>query len=521
MPEGFETPVSETSGLGTSTREPPILETKNLSKDFGPVRVLHDVSFSLQAGEVHALIGENGAGKSTLMKILSGYLPPSEGELRLFGEPVHFRNSSEAEALGVVLIHQEFNLADDLTVEENIFLGRERRRGLFLDRRAMVGEAREVLEELRTPVDPRARVRDLSVSQKQMVEIAKAVSRSVRLLIMDEPTDVLTGRETEVLFDLIRRLQKNGVTVVYISHKLGEVSAVADRVTVLRDGHLITTKPSSELSQDEMASLMVGRELSDMYPPKRPVETEEVVFSAKNVTVPGHVESASFELRRGEILGFAGLVGAGRTELFEGLLGLRPRSSGTVTRNGRPVDIKNLRDATALGIAYLSEDRKGKGLITSMRLRPNVTLLALRKYAHPFIDYKQETAALEGAVDEFDIRVPRLDTRADTLSGGNQQKLVLAKIMDVDPDIIILDEPTRGIDVGTKRQIYLFIQTLTESGKSCIVISSELPELIGLCHRVVVMRSGRVSGILEGQDISEDEIVRYATGLKGVGDAVT
>ena len=521
MPKGFETPVSETSGLETSTLEPPILETKNLSKDFGPVRVLHDVSFSLQAGEVHALIGENGAGKSTLMKILSGYLPPSEGELRLFGEPVRFRNSSEAESLGVVLIHQEFNLADDLTVEENIFLGRERRRGLFLDRRAMVGAAREVLEELRTPVNPRARVRDLSVSQKQMVEIAKAVSRSVRLLIMDEPTDVLTGRETEVLFDLIRRLQKNGVTVVYISHKLGEVSAVADRVTVLRDGHLITTRPAAELSQDEMASLMVGRELSDMYPPKRPVETEEVVFSAKNVTVPGHVETASFELRKGEILGFAGLVGAGRTELFEGLLGLRPRSSGTVTRNGRPVDIKNLRDATALGIAYLSEDRKGKGLLTSMRLRPNVTLLALRKYAHPLIDYKQETAALEKAVDEFDIRVPRLDTRADTLSGGNQQKLVLAKIMDVDPDIIILDEPTRGIDVGTKRQIYLFIQTLTESGKSCIVISSELPELIGLCHRVVVMLSGRVSGILEGRDINEDEIVRYATGLKGVGDAVT
>ena len=216
MPEGFETPASKTSVLETATHKTSILETKNLSKDFGPVRVLHDVSFSLQAGEVHALIGENGAGKSTLMKILSGYLPPSEGELRLFGAPVHFRNSSEAEALGVVLIHQEFNLADDLTVEENIFLGRERRRGLFLDRRAMVGKAREILEELRTPVDPRARVRDLSVSQKQMVEIAKAVSRSVRLLIMDEPTDVLTGRETEVLFDLIRRLQKNGVTVVYI-----------------------------------------------------------------------------------------------------------------------------------------------------------------------------------------------------------------------------------------------------------------------------------------------------------------
>ena len=524
MPKGFETPVSETLGLEPSTLEPPILETQNLSKDFGPVRVLHDVSFSLQAGEVHALIGENGAGKSTLMKILSGYLPPSEGELRLFGKPVHFRNSSEAESLGVVLIHQEFNLADDLTVEENIFLGREKRRGLFLDRRAMVAEARNVLEELRTPVDPRARVRGLSVSQKQMVEIAKAVSRDVRLLIMDEPTDVLTGRETEVLFDLIRRLQENGVTVVYISHKLGEVSAVADRVTVLRDGHLITTKPSSRLSQDEMASLMVGRELSDMYPPKRPLTdeaAEEVVFSAKNVTVPGHVENASFELRRGEILGFAGLVGAGRTELFEGLLGLRPRSSGTVTRNGEPVDIKNLRDATALGIAYLSEDRKGKGLITSMRLRPNVTLLALRKYARPFIDTKQETAALEGAVDEFDIRVPRLEARADTLSGGNQQKLVLAKIMDIDPDIIILDEPTRGIDVGTKRQIYLFIQTLTKSGKSCIVISSELPELIGLCHRVVVMRSGRVGGILEGRDINEDEIVRYATGLKGVGDAVT
>ena len=480
------------------------------------MRVLFDVDFDLRQAEVHAVIGENGAGKSTLMKILGGYLPPSEGSITLFGEEVNLKNSTEAEALGVVLIHQEFNLADDLTVEGNIFLGRELHSGPFTDRKTMIRQSRELLDDLKTPVDPRTQVRDLSVSQKQMVEIAKAVSRDARVLIMDEPTDVLTGTETQVLFELIYRLKESGVTVVYISHKLDEVKQVADRVTVLRDGHVVTTKPVGEVSEDELASLMVGRELSDMYPAKNEVN-EQVVFAAENVTVPGWVENASFKLRRGEILGFAGLVGAGRTELMEGILGLRPRSSGTIYRNSQEVKMRSPGNAASLGIAYLSEDRKGKGIITEMRLRPNLTLLALERYANPFIDVSAEEKALKNAVDTFEIKVPSLQAKASDLSGGNQQKVVLAKIMEIQPDIIILDEPTRGIDVGTKRQIYFFVSELASQGKACILVSSEMQELIGLCHRVVVMRSGRITGTLEGDAIGEDEIVRYATGLKTDG----
>lgn len=489
-----------------------VLKAEQLSKHFGSVQVLHGVSFNLWPGEVHAFIGENGAGKSTLMKLLAGYLAPSEGRLELFGESVSFKNSSEAEAKGIVLIHQEFNLAEDLSVEGNIFLGRELSSGLFVRKSDMAKEARELMQSLKTEVNPQERVRNLSVSQKQMVEIAKAVSRDAKILIMDEPTDVLTGTETEVLFDLIRRLQKSGVTIIYISHKLSEIKEIADRVSVLRDGHLITTQIAKALSQDEMASLMVGRDLEDMYPPKKEPQNQ-ILFAAKSVSVPGWAKDISFELRRGEVLGFAGLVGAGRTELFEGILGLRPRT-GELHRNGHRVTIDNPKDAANLRIVYLSEDRKGKGILTDMRLRPNVTLLALEKYAKPFISITKETKALERAVKTFDIRAGDLQMRAGDLSGGNQQKLALAKIMDITPDVIILDEPTRGIDVGTKRELYFFISDLTKQGKGCIIISSEMPELIGLCHRVVVMQAGQITGVLSGEEIREDEIVRYATGLK-------
>lgn len=490
-----------------------MLEAKNIAKSFGPVEVLSDISMVLEPGEVHAILGENGAGKSTLMKILSGYLQPTRGTLYLDAEEVNFPRSRDAEGRGIVLIHQEINLADDLSVEENIFLGNELHRGPFVNDVAMRERTAKVLAELETPINPRTKVKRLSVSQKQMVEIAKAITHDVRILLMDEPTDVLTGKETEVLFKLIRRLKAQGVTIVYISHKLEEVAEISDRVSILRDGKLITTQATSELSQEEMANKMVGRELSDMYPDKRPV-SGEVVFSAQNITVPGWADDVSFDLRRGEVLGFAGLVGAGRTELIEGILGLRPHT-GSVLHHGKPLVIKKLDDAVRSGIAYVSEDRKGKGLITSMRLRPNLTLLALKKFGKVFLDNTQEQRALERAVKDFSIRIPSLSARASALSGGNQQKIVIAKIMEVSPEILILDEPTRGIDIGTKRQIYFFIQELLEEGKSVIMISSELPEIVGLCHRVVVMRSGVHMGTLEGDDINEQEIVRYATGLKG------
>ncbi len=497
--------------------ETPLLSATSLHHAFGPVEVLHGVDIDFRAGEVHALVGENGAGKSTLMKCLSGYLQPARGTLRLNGADVHFKDSGEAENRGLVLIHQEFNLADDLTVEENVFLGREVRRGPFLDERAMRERTAELLAQLETDVDPRARVADLSVSEKQMVEIAKAVSREVRVLFMDEPTDVLTGAETEVLFGLIRRLTAEGVAVVYVSHKLDEVMAIADRVTVLRDGHHIATKDITTTSEHDMARLMVGRELADMYPVKEVHADAPVVLEVRSFHVPGAVTSASFDVRSGEVLAFAGLVGAGRTELFEGIVGLRP-GHGDLRLRGRPLQLRHPGAAKRAGIAYLTEDRKGKGLMTEMRLRPNLTLQALERFAHPFIDEGAERAALERAQREFDIRAARLDVTAGTLSGGNQQKLVLAKIMLTTPDIVILDEPTRGIDVGTKREIYFYVAALARQGKAVVVISSELPEVIGLAHRVVVMRSGRITGVLDGARMTEEEIVQYATGLKDEGD---
>ena len=492
-----------------------LLEARGVSKDYGPVRVLFDVDFALKRGEVHALIGENGAGKSTLAKILSGLIRPTQGELIYRGLPWQASRSGDAEVLGVVMIHQELNLAEDLTIEENIFLGRELRRGWLLNRREMRRRSREILSELETDVDPGKRIRDLSVSQKQMVEIAKAVSRSADVIIMDEPTAVLTSHEVETLFKLIRRLVQNGTSIVYISHKLDEIKEISDRVTVLRDGRRITTEPTSALSVDEMAVRMVGRSMEDMFLPKSPPAALEPVLTVRDLSVPGFASGCSFELYRGEILGFAGLIGAGRTELFEGIFGLRPRAGGSIERAGRKVGIRNLAEAIGQGMVYLSEDRKGKGLVTSMELAPNLTLMSYSRLAGVWLRHKDELASLERAMREYEIKAPGLRARVAELSGGNQQKLALAKVMLVEPEIIVLDEPTRGIDVGTKQQIYEFIHDLASAGKSVVVISSEMQEIIGLCHRVAVIRAGRITGVLSGESITEEEIMLYATGVKG------
>lgn len=492
----------------------PLLEARGIVKEFGPVRVLNEVPFSLEAGEVHALIGENGAGKSTLMRILCGLERPTRGELFLRGSPVHYHSVGEGERRGVVMIHQEFNLADELSVEENIFLGREITRGPLLQQKAMREETRRLLAELECEVEPEAPVRTLSVSQKQMVEIAKALSRNAQVLIMDEPTAALTSRDVERLFRLIRKLTASGVGIVYISHKLDEVKAIADRVTVLRDGEWVTTQPAPWLTLDEMAVLMVGRPLTDLFPPKRPPSHSDVVLEVERVTVPGFAYDCSFTLRRGEILGFAGLVGAGRTELLEGVFGLRRRSGGTIRRNGRPLRLQTFADAVREGMVYLTEDRKGKGLITSMPLAPNLTLLSLKAYCRPFIDRRLEEKALESAAATFEIRAPHLRAPAGHLSGGNQQKLALAKMMEVNPQIVALDEPTRGIDVGTKRELYRFIAALASEGRSCILVSSELSEIVGLCHRVAVMRGGTIAKVLEGDAVNQEEIMRYATGVR-------
>ncbi|MEH6720325.1 MAG: sugar ABC transporter ATP-binding protein [Aurantimonas endophytica] len=497
-----------------SARPAPILAARGVRKSFGPVEVLHGIDFALRPGEVHALVGENGAGKSTLMKCLAGYQKPTSGEILLSGETVDFADSEAAEHAGIVLIHQEFNLAEQLSAEANIFLGREIRKGFFLDWKAMREKAGQLLRELGTPIDTRLPVSQLSVSQKQMVEIAKALARNARVLIMDEPTAVLTLREAEVLFAQIDRLKADGVAILYTSHKLDEIARVADEVTVLRDGSFVADAPVAEMSPDRMAELMVGRQLSDLFPQKDANAAAEIVLSVRDFSVPGHVETASFDLRRGEILGFAGLVGAGRTELMEGIMGLRP-ATGTVQRNGATVRIRNPKDATGHGIGYLTEDRKGCGLLLGYGMRENLTLLGLDRFSGIFVDEKAEDRALDTAIKRFDIRAGSRTIPVGNLSGGNQQKLLLAKTMLVEPQIVILDEPTRGIDIGTKQQIYNFIHQLAAEGRAVIVISSEMSEVIGLCHRVIVMRSGRLNGEVAGDDVTEEAIVRRAMGLEG------
>lgn len=490
---------------------------ERITHDFGPVRVLEGVNLTIHPQQVLALIGENGAGKSTLMKILAGYLEPTSGRVILGGQPVHFHGPKDAEACGIALIHQEFALAEHLSIAQNIYLGHEPVRGLFIDEGTINQGASEVLGLVGLELDPRTPVSRLIVAHKQLVEVAKALSRRARLLIMDEPTASLTPGETDRLFALIRRLKAEGVAIVYISHKLDEVKAIADRVAVLRDGRLVAEAKVEELSKEDMARLMVGREVRDMFPPKPPLGTREEVFRAEGVSVPGWAKDVSFVLLRGEVLGFAGLVGSGRTELFEGILGFRPRSSGRFWVEGNPVNLASPDEAVRAGLVYLSEDRKGKGLHLNLGLRENLTLMALERYAHPWLNPAKEQQALAQALHAFGIRAGRMDLRAGELSGGNQQKLALAKVLQTNPKVVILDEPTRGVDVGAKREIYFLIQRLSQEGRSVIVISSELLELIGLCHRAVVMREGRVCGVLEGAALTEEEIIAYATGLKGGG----
>ena len=485
-----------------------------MRKSFGAAPVLIDVSLTLHPGEVHAFIGENGAGKSTLAKLLAGHEQPDQGRILLDGQPVRFPGPSDAERHGIVLVHQELLLAGQMTVAENLFLGREQRRGPFLERTAMRIATAERLTRLGCSVHPDMRVDRLSIADRQMVQIARALLIPHRVVIFDEPTAVLTPAETAALFRVITELKASGAGILFISHRLAEVAAIADRVTVLRDGRHVATHLAADLSQHEMARLMVGREMSALFPDKPQVPTGPVVLEIGGASVPGFVTDAGFSLRRGEMLGFAGLVGAGRTELFEGLLGLRPARIGKLLLDGHPHPLPNPRAAMEAGIGYLTEDRKGKGLLLRHNLAFNLTLAAEhRLHRLPLVDAAREQAALSRALGDFDIRVGRRDALAGQLSGGNQQKLLLAKTMLRRPRILVIDEPTRGIDIGTRAQIYRFIASLAREGVSCVIISSEMQELIGLCHRILVMRAGRVVAELQGEEMTEHNIVVHATGV--------
>ena len=492
-----------------------VLATAGASKSFGPVEVLSDISLSFRAGQVHAIIGENGAGKSTLMKILSGHERATRGQILLAGAPVVFNGPTDAERHGVALVHQELQLAPHLSVAQNMFLGRELWGRFGLDDRAMNARAAAAMHGLGSDVDVTQPVNRLSVAQRQMAQIARVLDVPRKVVIFDEPTASLTPVETHALMALIAALKRDGVAVLYISHRLEEVKAVADVVTVLRDGRWVATKPAAELQPVDMARLMVGRELSQLYPPRAVAPSGAPRFAATDFTTADHPTPARLAVRPGEILGIAGLVGAGRTELFEAIVALR-RGEGALSLEGAAVRFGAPRAAMDAGVVYLTEDRKAKGLLLDKPLAQNLTLAALDKFRRgPLVDRAAEIKALEEATRRFDIRVKDPAIDAGQMSGGNQQKLLIAKMTLLDPKVIVIDEPTRGVDVGAKQQIYRFLADFAAQGRSVIVISSEMGELIGLCHRILVMRAGQIVGEVAGADMTEQRIVELATGVAG------
>ena len=497
-----------------ATTDAPLIAAVGVGKSFGGAAALRRVDIAVRAGEVRAVLGENGAGKSTLMKLLAGVERPDEGRVELAGETVTFADAAEAERRGIVLVHQEQMLATALTVAENLFLGRERRRGPLLDRAAMRAEARDRLRFLGCDLSPEQRVSRLSIAERQLVQMARVLLVPRRVVILDEPTAVLTPGEVDAVVRLVAHLKAGGVAVLYISHRLSEIGRVADRVTVLRDGVVVAERDAAALTELEMARLMVGRPLSALFPPK--VFPDPVVDRAPALAVSELAVSpappARFHVRAGEIVGFGGLVGAGRTELFEGLVGLRPAHARAVRIDGVPLRARSPRAALAHGLVYLTEDRKGKGLLLDRGIPTNITL-ARPPRRFLLLDGAREATVAAAAVRNFDIRTRNPAARVGALSGGNQQKVMLAKAMLTAPRVLVVDEPTRGIDIGTKVEIYLFLARLAAAGTAVVVISSEMQELIGLCHRVMVMRRGRIVAELPAAQLTEHDIVVHATGV--------
>jgi ribose transport system ATP-binding protein len=490
----------------------PRLEVRDIAMQFPAVRALDGVSLVFESGEVHGIVGENGAGKSTMMKILSGLQNPTMGQVLLDGEPLVLHGVRDALEKGIAMIHQELNLVDHLTVSENVFLGREITKGGVLDRTRMAELTQQYLDQVHAPFSPFTRVGDLSIAGKQLVEIAKALGSNAQILIMDEPTAVLSEPEAEALFELIAKLRIQGVTVLYISHRLVEVCDICDRITVLRDGKWVATVDGRTAKPADLANLMVGRELSDFYPPKLQEPSGSAILEVRGVRVPGHVSDASISVRPGEIVGLSGLVGAGRTELAEAIIGVRPLY-GELIIDGQQVRIRSPREAMRRGIAYVSEDRKGIGLILSLSTIDNTSMACLPKFG-AVVNRRAERETADRWKQDLDIRVGDMDAAVLYLSGGNQQKVALAKWLETAPKVLILDEPTRGVDVGAKREIYNLIQELAKEGLACIVISSELPEIIGLCHRAIVMREGRTVGEVSGSQLTEEAIMHLAAGVE-------
>ncbi len=500
----------------------PVLEIRNVSKHFGAVKALTDVSFSLERGEVHALCGENGAGKSTLMNIIAGVLQPNEGDILIDGRPVRVTSPAVAQSLGLGLVHQEIALCPDATVAENMFMATtNRRRKLFMNYGKLARDAQAVMNRL-APIDVRGNVGDLSISNQQLVEIAKALTLDCRVLIFDEPTAALTETEAQTLFGIIRDLKAHGISIIYISHRMAEIFSLCDRVTVFRDGRYVSTERVADVTPDDVVRSMVGREITQLYPPKqtRGERSAETILTVSDLGDGARFHGISFDLRKGEILGIGGLIGSGRTEIAEGICGLRPTSKGVVSLWGARLHSRSYADAVKAGIVYLSEDRKGSGIFLDLPIAQNISVLDLKALTGPagLLNAKAEADLAGRFVRRLGIRIGGMDMPVSSLSGGNQQKVAIAKQLAVNPKVILMDEPTRGIDIGAKSEIHRLLRDLARSGIGVVVISSELPELLGLCDRVLVIREGSVMGEIEGEAMTEEAVMRLASGI-GVNES--
>lgn len=484
-----------------------------IKKAFGANRVLEGVDFELLPGEIHALMGENGAGKSTLMNILTGLHKRDAGTIVIDGQETYYDSTKEAELAGVSFIHQEINAISEMSVIDNLFLNREKRTKLgLLDYRAMEKEAQAVFEQLNIKIDLYQEMGELSVGQQQMIEIAKSLMTNAQVIIMDEPTAALTNREIRVLFDVMHKLKAQGVSIVYISHRMEEIFEMCDRITVMRDGISVSTRQIAETQMEQVVREMVGREIGDFYPEKTS-EIGEVRFEVENLALDGVFEDISFNVRSGEILGFSGLMGAGRTEIMRTIFGLLPKSCGTIRLEGKELTIKSPEEAIRQGIGFLTEDRKDEGLILDFSIRDNVLLPSVGEFSKAgLLNDKLIDDFVELLVERLTVKTASIEDPASSLSGGNQQKVVLAKWLGIGPKVLILDEPTRGVDVGAKREIYLLINELAERGVAIIMISSDLPEVLSISDRIMVVREGRLMGEVAKAEATQERVMQLATG---------